>query len=263
MPIVPPTLLSTFEVLFTPQFPPGLGPTTVQKADELAIKGFFLTLANINSAPFTFDIGFHCNVNPAGPPVPQRTLANATAFLDDGVTGVPLTFTANPNGVDFSLRVTVNARGTVLVGVLPQIFLGSTLPTANVEIRGWVDLRLPALIKRHFPFFFEPQSQFPVPIIATPEQRITFLPLPTDAATAVEAQTAFALPSASGHAELQIPPQPGGPIIVFPKPEQAEISAADARLLESVSPETLSALMSGVAAGESGGRQVHKVKEKA
>ena len=70
---VPPTLLSNFEVLFTPQFPPGVGPTTVQAADELAIKGFFLTLSNINNTAFTFEVGFHCNVNPAGAPVAQRT----------------------------------------------------------------------------------------------------------------------------------------------------------------------------------------------
>jgi hypothetical protein len=39
MPAPPPTLVSTFEVLFTPQLPPGLGPNAVAKADEYVMKG--------------------------------------------------------------------------------------------------------------------------------------------------------------------------------------------------------------------------------
>ena len=262
MATVPPTLLSNFEVLFTPQFPSGVGPATVQTADELAIKGYFLTLSNINSSDFTFDVGFHCNVNPGNAPVVQRTLASATAFLDDGTAGVPLAFSTNANGVDFSLRVVIKARSTVLVGVLPQVFLGSTLPTPNVEIRGWTDIRLPALLRPRFPFIFLAQSETPVSIIATSEQRITFLPAPADAATAVEAQTAFALPLASGRSELQIPPQPGGPILIARDREQSQINPADIPLLESVSPETLSALMSGLAAGDADEREIQKTGKK-
>ena len=245
----PPTVLSTFEVLYSLQFPPGIGPTTVQTADESVIKGWFLTLSNPNPSAYTFDIGFHCNVNPT-PPQTQRTLAMATAFLDDGTPGTPLTFSTSANGVDFSLRVTVAAGGTVLVGVLPQIFLGANLPTPNVEVRGWADIKLPALLRfEHGLIRFVPQSAVPVPVIATPEQRLTFLPIAGDAATAVEAQTAFTLPLASGQSSFSVPPQPGRLIIFEPAPAGVPIAASDLRTLEGMNPDTLSTLLGSVLAG--------------
>ena len=247
-----PTLVSNFEVLYTPQFPPGVGPQALQGVDESIIKGFFLTISNPNTLAYRFNLGFHCNVVEGSAPSPQRTLASGAAFLDDGATGTPLSFSTSSNGVDFSVRVPVPARGTVLFGVLPQIFLGQTLPTPNIEIRGWVDITLPALLTLH-PFRFVAQSNHPVPVIVTPEQRLTFLPPSVNSsAKAVEAQTAFALPIAGGRSAFDVPPQPGGFIINLPVANLDEIPSDDVRVLEDMSPETLSMLVSTMATNGKG-----------
>jgi hypothetical protein len=236
----PPTLVSTFEVLFTPQLPPGLGPTAVAKVDEMVVKGYFLTISNPNDTAYTFTLGFHCNVNPN--PVPaQRTLASAVGFLDDGTTGVPLTISPGSTPTEFSATITVSANGTVLVGVLPAFFTASGLASPVLECRGWVDITLPALFEEvgSGPFKFPErvaQSASPVNILLTPEQRLTFLPMTGDAASAVEAQSAFALPPASGQGAVQVPPQPGGFLIL---PASA--------LAEPVSPHDLKALTEMVA----------------
>jgi hypothetical protein len=208
MPTVPPTLLSTFEVLFTPESPP-FGPTAVTQTIENVVKGYFLTISNPNPASYVFDVGFHCNVNPAPTPPAQRTLASAVGFLDDGSTGGALTISSS-SATDFSVSVTVAARGTVLIGILPAFFTMTGLVPPTIEARGWVDITLPALFKRVGKFFsIEPQSSTPVSVLLTPEQRLTFLPAAGDASTAVEAQAAFALPLASGASNVAVPPQPG------------------------------------------------------
>ncbi len=217
MPNNPPaTLVSTFEILFTPQLPPGLGPSQVAKADELVVKGYFLTIANVNTTAYTFIIGFHCNVNPN--PVPsQRTLTSAVGFLDDGTTGTVLTITPGATPTDFSVTVTVAAAGTVLVGILPLFFNSGGLVTPNIECRGWVDITLPALFELvsngRIKFgSFVPQATAPISVLLTSEERLTFLPAAGAASTAVESQSAFALPPATGAGLVQVPPQPGGPL---------------------------------------------------
>lgn len=242
MPAPAPTLVSTFEILFTPQLPPGLGPSAVAKVDELVVKGYFLTISNPNPAAYTFDLGFHCNVNPT--PVPAiRTLASAVGFLDDGTTGSPLSLNAATSGVDFFATVRVAARGTVLVGILPAFFTASGLAAATIECRGWVDITLPALLGGR-PIEFVAQSATPVTAILTPEQRLTFLPMTGDASTAVEAQSAFALPPATGAGGVAIPPQPGGPLR---RPEPGPLTAAQAERLRqfagSATPAELAAML--------------------
>ncbi len=254
MPTVPPTLLSTFEVLFTPQLPPGLGPPVVAQADELVVKGYFLTLSNPNSSSYVFDVRFHCNVNPSPVPV-TRTLASAVAFLDDGSTGNPVTITPGMTPTDFSITVTVAANGTVLLGVLPLFFTSSELATAAIDCRGWVDITLPALLKfiriGNFGFFeFVPQATQPVSVLVTPEQRLTFLPAPGDSAKAVEAQAAFALPVSSGGSEIPVPPQPGRPLLT-PAAAGAELSPAERTALQplfAASPTAMYAALSALVA---------------
>ena len=78
-----------------------------------------------------------------------------------------------------------------------------------------MDVTLPALLKLigsgPFRIFaFVPQSDTPVRVLLTPEQRLTFLPMSGDVKTAVEGQSAFALPSAVGQGLVEVPPQPGG-----------------------------------------------------
>jgi hypothetical protein len=231
MATVDPTLVSNFEVLFTPQLPPGIGPKAATQIDEYVIKGFFLTLSNPNSATYTFTVGFHCNVNPSPPPV-QRTLASAVGFLDDGATGIPLTINPGGTASDFSVDVSVSPFGTLLIGILPAFFNGTGLVTPAIEVRGWTDIRLPALLKisgsSRFPLIeFVPQSATPVRIVATPEERLTFLPIPGDVASAVEAQSAFALPLAHGMSSFTVPPQPGGPLFGPGFAEETSLSERD------------------------------------
>ncbi len=208
----PPTLVSTFEILFTPQLPPGLGPTAVQNVVENVVKGFFLTISNPNATAYTFSLGFHCNPTPGTPA--ERTLASAIGFIDDGTAGKVLNIVPGLTPDDFSASVQVAARGTVLVGVLPAFFTNAGLAPATIESRGWVDITLPALFSRFG--FSRPQASAPVGVLLTPEQRLTFLPAAGDVASAVEAQAAFTLPLATGMAEIQVPPQPGGFVVVGP-----------------------------------------------
>ena len=101
---------------------------------------------------------------------------------------------------------------------------GFTSPV--IDCRGWVDITLPPVFKRVGKFFIlEPQSNAPVTIIATPEQRLTFIPAAGDAATAVEAQSAFALPVAGGSSSLAVPPQPA---LIFTGNEISELDPASA-----------------------------------
>lgn len=254
MPMIPATLLSTFKALFTPQLPPGLGPAAVAQADEFVVKGYFLTLSNPNATSDVFDVGFHCNVNP--PPVPAtRTLASAVAFLDDGSTGNPATIVPGVTATDFSVSVTIAANGTVLLGILPLFFTSRGLATADIDCRGWVDITLPALLKftrvgNVGLFRFVPQATGPVSILVTPEQRLTFLPAPGDAATAVEAQSAFALPVATGGSEIKVPPQPGGRILA-PVAAAADLSMSERAALRSLfatSPSAMYAALSALVA---------------
>ena len=87
--------------------------------------------------------------------------------------------------------------------------------TANIEIRGWVDISLPALRKGIYTLGTTAQSSAPVSVIVMPEQRLTFLPAGGEPSSVVEAQSAFALPLATGSAQFMVPPQPSaGPIIL-------------------------------------------------
>lgn len=209
-----PTLVSTFEILFTPQLPPGLGPAAVQAADENVVKGYFLTIANTNPTAYTFTVGFHCNPTPGTPA--NRTLASAVGFLDNGTAGAALTINPGATANDFSTSVSVPADGTVLIGILPAFFTNSGLAAPAIEVRGWVDITLPALFKGKFAFGTVAQSSTPVGVLLTPEQRLTFLPVAGDAATAVEAQAAFTLPLAMGMGQVMVPPQPGGLVVLNP-----------------------------------------------
>jgi hypothetical protein len=248
---VAPTLLSTFEVLFTPQLPTGIPvPNVVRQIDEDVVKGYFLTISNPNATGYLFSLGFHCNTNPAMPP-PERTLVKAVGFLDDGTTAIPATLSAGTLPTDFFVSVNVAARGTVLLGIIPAFFNSAGFVNPSIDCRGWVDVTLPPIFKRFGRFFIlVPQSADPVPIIVTPEQRLTFIPAPGDAATAVEAQSAFALPVAGGSSSLSVPPQPA---FVFTSDElKAAPDKLSARLSEQMAmvppPERLAMLSALVAA---------------
>ena len=231
-----PTLLSTFEVLFTQQFPRIPPTANFEGGNDYVIKGYFLTIANPNPKQYVFNVGFHCDPPGAG----DRGLGATSPFLDSSTAGTQPSF-GGAVTTDGSLQVTVPARGTILVGLLPTIF-GSTIKS-DIDVRGWVDLTLPP-IRGKEPFIFVSQSGANVPVIVTAEQRLTFLPPAAGEAVtndpvlaspinfdAVETQAAFALPLASGAALIEVPPQPGR-IIIF-HPEQ-EATAQDAAFVDAM-----------------------------
>jgi hypothetical protein len=63
-----------------------------------------------------------------------------------------------------------------------------------------------------FPFFSTPQSENPVRVLLTAQNRATFL----TASGAISDQTQASLPLASGAALNLIPPEPGGPLVLEP-----------------------------------------------
>ena len=216
-----PNLVSTFELLFIPQLPTSLRvgnmtipvPASVVSIDEIALKGYFLTIANINPNPYVFSLGFHINpANGAAPPS-QNSLASALGFIDDGSGGVVLPLNPTTPAIDYHASVKVQANGTALVGILPNFINTMSNPpglaTPNIEVRGWVDITLPAVRGKTI-LQTVPQASAPVSVLLTAEQRITFLPMAGAPSSTVESQTAFAVPLAGGASEISIPPQPGG-----------------------------------------------------
>jgi len=201
-----PNVISNFEILFTPQLPTGF-PMPVEAVVETVIKGYFLTITNQNPNTYTFMLGFHCNTNPSPPPA-VRTLASAVAFIDDATTGVMELVSPGTDATDFYAQIKIMPYGTVLLGVLPAFFNAKTgtFVTPDIEIRGWVDISLPALPGKFLGL--EAQSSTAVAVIVTPEQRLTFLPESGESNTVVEGQSAFALPLANGAAQIMVMPQP-------------------------------------------------------
>ena len=267
--VVPPTILSTFEVLFTPQLPTGIPvPSQVSSINEYVVKGYFLTISNPNAKPYLFRIGFHCNTNPAST-VPERTLAKAIGFIDDGTTAIPATIAVSSVPTDFFVNVTVAATGTILLGVIPLFFGMAGLASPVIDCRGWADISLPPIFKKvgSGPFGIlssVPQSSNPVPIIVTPEQRLTFLPIPGDVPTAVEAQSAFALPVAGGSATLSVPPQPA--ISIFDNTKLGGLDTLSAGVASTIASASvneqfalLSALVSASPAVTNGKRKAEDV----
>lgn len=217
--------VSTFELIYKPQAP--AAPTGSAAVDRV-IQGYFLAITNLEDNEYRYRLEFVISPPPVGIPNQDvRSLAgNTLVFVDtpgtdnqQGILNGTLTSEVFTPSTGF---VRVPPRGTALVAVLPSVFgplPGDPTPiaTPTFEVRGFVRISLPALLQfpsmvGGFPFRRVPQSDRPVKVLLTPQNRATFL----TASGAISDQTQTGLPLASGQALNEIPPEPGGPIIIGP-----------------------------------------------
>ncbi|MEL6767849.1 MAG: hypothetical protein AAFP17_11770 [Pseudomonadota bacterium] len=211
--------VSTFELLFKAQAP--ANPDGLPAVDTV-LQGYFLAITNLEDEELRFRLEF---VAPETAD-PDRGLAgNTIVFVDvpdvDNQQGV-LTNQSSPDPKVFRPStgfIDIPACATALVAVLPSAFgpvPGDPTPlmSPDFEVRGFVRLSLPALLEFNppNPLAFVPQSETPVKVLLTPQNRATFI----SAAGGISDQTQTALPNAGGAAMAEIEPDPGGPVLIFP-----------------------------------------------
>ncbi|MBD2106979.1 hypothetical protein [Nodosilinea sp. FACHB-13] len=207
--------ITTFELLVKRIAPPPADPTVARRV----VQGYFLTIANLEDRDFTYQLEFH--VSRPTPVDPDRTLAgNAVVAFDIAGANTPLALTAvNPSPVTpvFTTRFRLPAKQTASVQLLPDLTRPGLLDEANpdVEIRGFVRLRLPALRQG---VFLRPQSNTPVKVLLNPEVRGTFLPNDLAARSGDFDQINYPLELASGKGLNEVEPDRGffpiDPVIV-------------------------------------------------
>ncbi|HEY9737492.1 MAG TPA: hypothetical protein V6D06_14460 [Trichocoleus sp.] len=206
--------ITTFELLVKRIAP--LPPAAVPGAAAIAavarrvVQGYFLTISNLEDKDLTFQLEFVAST--PNPVDPDRTLTNNVDLLIDiAGANTPLTLTSG-GGETFRGSFRLPAKQTASVQLLPKLPLDLlSNPNPDLEIRGFVRLRLPAVF-RGFPgpFIFGPQSDKPVKVLLNPETRGTFLPNDFPASTSGEFdQINYPMALASGKALNEVPPEPG------------------------------------------------------
>lgn len=205
-------VVSSFELIFKPQSPADPddgGPVAT------VIQGYFLSISNLEDADYSYSLRFVI----ADPGDPNRTLEDNTLVIIDSPSGDPadnrFTRLRSSDGKRFfpaSGAFTVPAHGTALVAVLPQVFgpvPGDDTPLAgpDFEVRGYVEIRLPALFGRTTDspfgrFVQQAQSDGPVRVLLTPQYRASYL----DADGAISDQTQATVPLAGGAGVVEIEP---------------------------------------------------------
>ncbi len=220
-------IVSHFELLFKNQAPAN---TTTGAVPDVAVQGYFLEITNLEAIPIEFLAEFVIAPPDAG--LPQRSLAdNTLIFVDtppgtDNRTGrLQGTLSDSVFRPRFSTvlavpprsrsNILIPAGGTALLAVLPSLFPTPIDPTpltvANFEVRGYVNLRVPAL-RGVAAFFTEAQSATPVKVLLTPQNRTSYLKNGV-----IADQTQATLPLATGAAQMTIDAEPGGfvpPVLV-------------------------------------------------
>ncbi|MBD0336786.1 MAG: hypothetical protein ICV62_14955 [Cyanobacteria bacterium Co-bin13] len=205
--------ITTFELLVKRIAP--LPPAAVPGAAAIAavarrvVQGYFLTISNLEDRDFTYQLDFV--VSTPNPPDPDRTLTNNVDLLID-IAGANTVLPLSQSGDTFSGTFRLPAKQTASVQLLPKLPLSLLSdPNPDLEIRGFVRLRLPA-IRQGFPSPFIPreQSNQPVKVLLNPETRGTFLPNDFPTSTSGEFdQINYPMALASGQALNEVPPERG------------------------------------------------------
>ncbi len=215
--------VSTFEILVKRIAPPP-APSSVARR---VVQGYFLTIANLENKSFRYTLDFH--ISRPNPPDPDRTLfGNAVVLLDVAGANQPLTLsptTANVTTTRFSTSFRLEAKQTASLQLLPNINDPALLsnPNPDLEVRGFVRLRLPAIASGTSIFKRVPQSDRPVKVLLNPEIRGTFLPNNFPSGDGDFDQINYPLQLASGKGLNEIAPEPGGPIITLPSDRISEL----------------------------------------
>ena len=210
--------ISTFELLVKRIAPPPAANSVARRV----VQGYFLTISNLENEAFRYTLDFHISL--PTPPDPDRTLANNSVVLLD-VAGANQVLNLAPAGATvnttrFSTSFRLGAKQTASLQLLPNINDPALLanPNPDLEVRGFVRLRLPAVFSfSGFPSFRRvPQSDRPVKVLLNPEIRGTFLPNGFPGGGDDFDQINYPLELASGKGLNEIEPEPGGPIFEIP-----------------------------------------------
>lgn len=246
--------VSQFEIVFKPQSPVGAADTVLQ--------GYFLEISNLEDVSYRYQLEFVTSSITD----PDRQLAGNTVVLVDrpgSNNAETFALTGAPDGKSFRLNqlVTIPAHGTALVAMLPSDAF-AVPATEQFETRGYVRLTLPPTFQFNppFNFFFGPQSDAPVRVMLTPQNRAQYLAAD---GSGITDQTQASVPLASGAAVNEIPPGQ----VTFPIGLGA--LATDLNILSelAVSPErsasVLAGLMAQIEAADADLGEVNGVLEKA
>lgn len=193
--------VSHFELVYKPQSP-------VPPADTV-LQGYFLKISNLEDQELAFRLTF---VTSSISNADRSLFQNTVAFVDtpgsNNNSGV-FSLVGGLTSKSFRLNrlVVIPPHGTALVALLPSdpfAMPGQPMPTPNFECRGYVQLTLPAIIRRGIKFLFTPQSDGPVRVMLTPQHRATYL----SSEGVINDQTQSSLPVAGGSAIAMIDPEP-------------------------------------------------------
>lgn len=252
-------IVSNFELIFKPQAPADAAGIKV----ETVLQGYFLQVTNLEDEPFLFGFDFVISPPPVGTPDrSDRSLAgNCVVFADtSGVDNLQGALNGNINSSVFTPsfgNVQIPARGTAKIALLPAAFGPTPLPAPpNLEVRGFVRLRLPPVFIRFGSFFLRrPQASSPVKVLVAPQNRATYF-----SGNQVSNQTQASVPVASGQGLIEVEPEgpfflpaPAGPFEV-PTPERIPPMLATMESMASDAPEMpvqmLASLLSGLGPNE-------------
>jgi hypothetical protein len=153
------------------------------------------------------ELSFRLDFVTSSTSAPTRTLANNTVVIVDIAGGnndfaYTLNGSATSKSFNLSPLVKIPPHATAKIAVLPKDPFPAptgdgTADPADYEARGYVTLRLPALLKRvNGRFQFVRQLDRAANVLLTPQNRATYF---RDGAT-IESQTQSSLPLASGSA---------------------------------------------------------------
>ncbi|MEM6612088.1 MAG: hypothetical protein AAF652_07510 [Cyanobacteria bacterium P01_C01_bin.72] len=219
--------VSTFELLIKPIAP--RTPVTEAVARRV-IQGYFLTISNLEDKRLRYTIEFFDST--PNPPSTNRELE-----ADSRPTGnlvIPRNFNLiyDVAGANTDLiRIRRGTEGqiagdffldpkqTASVQLLPDLSALSADP--NLEIRGYVNLRLPGNL-------IAPQNDSPVKVLLQPEIRGTFLPNDfPDSSGGDFDQINYSLTTASGKALNELEPEPRTLTFPIPAPPIVDIVPED------------------------------------
>lgn len=208
--------VSTIELLVKRIAPPPAPSTLARRV----VQGYFLTISNLEDQEFLYVLDFYISL--PTPPDLDRTLAgnNAVALLD--IAGDNQSLTLSPTNASvsttrFSTRFRLGAKQTASLQLLPNLTPALLAnPNPDLEIRGFVDLRLPAIFQSSgpadgpfIPFQRVPQSDRPVKVLLNPEIRGTFLPNTFPSSGGDFDQINYPLELASGKGLNEVEPESG------------------------------------------------------
>lgn len=233
--------VSHFELVYKPQSP--------QPPADTVLQGYFLEISNLEDRDYLYQLEFVTSVISD----PNRSLAsNAAIFVDTPSTNNNIgafSLVSQAGGKSYRLNrfITIPAHGTALVAMLPSDPFAMPGGAPNFECRGYVKISLPALFQRvpgRVFGRFVPQSNEPVNIMLTPQNRATYL----GAGGAINDQTQSSVPVASGKAVNALAPSTGG-FIIAPGPVTLDLNQFDRFVeIERPSANLLAGLLGQVAA---------------